>query len=187
MTPARVVPSAAPVTVFFGLGANAGDRLAALRSAVAALARVGTVVALSPVYETEAHVLPGQPPQPDHLNAVAQVETAAAPEALLAAIHTAERAAGRDPAAPRWSARPLDIDVLLVGDVRLARPDLTVPHPRLTERRFALAPLADLAPGLVVPGLNESVAALLAACPDTARIARTRLRLDVPPGGPTGA
>jgi 2-amino-4-hydroxy-6-hydroxymethyldihydropteridine diphosphokinase len=180
-------PDARPVTVFFCLGANAGDRLAALQSAVTALSRIGTVVALSPVYETEAHVLPGQPPQPDHLNAVAQVETTAAPEALLAAIRTAERAVGRDPAAPRWSARPLDIDVLLVGDTTLARPDLSVPHPRLAVRRFVLAPLADLAPRLVVPGLGQTVAALLAACPDTARIARTPLRLAAPSGGPTGA
>ena len=183
LTPARVSPSA-PVAVFFGLGANAGDRLAALQSAVAALAQVGTVVAISPVYETEAHVLPGQVPQPDHLNAVVQVETAAAPNALLAAIRAAERDAGRDPGAARWSARPLDIDVLLLGDEMLVRPDLIVPHPRLALRRFVLAPLADLAPGLVVPGLNQTVADLLAVCPDTARIARTGLRLDAPPARP---
>ena len=168
------------VTAAFGLGANAGDRLGALRSAVAAIARLGRVVALSPVYETEAHVLPGQDAQPDHLNAVVLAETSLAPGPLLAVLHAAERAAGRDERAERWSARPLDIDLLLWGDAVFDAPGLVVPHPRLAARRFVLAPLADVAPGAVVPGTGRTVADLLAACPDRARIARTTLCLDAP-------
>ena len=175
--------SAGSSAAFVGLGANVGDRRAALQAAVDALAATPElrVDAASGVYETEAHVLPGQPPQPDHLNAVVRLWTSLAPEALLAALHAAERAAGRDPAAPRWSPRPLDLDLLLYGDTVLSTPALTLPHPRLAARRFVLQPLADIAPGLVVPGAGRTVADLLAACPDGARLARTPFRLDLPP------
>ena len=183
--PSPVVP------VYVGLGSNAGDRLSHLRAGVAALAGVRETVVegVSAVYETEAHVLPGQPPQPDHLNAVAFLRTTADPFTLLDAMQAAERAAGRDPLAPPWSARPLDLDLLLYGGGRVESPPpaaplrtaLVVPHPRLAARRFVLAPLADVAPGVVVPGLGRTVAELLAACPDRARVARTLFRLDVPP------
>ncbi len=174
--------SAATVSAFVGLGANVGDRLAALQAAVDAIASLPgvRVDAASEVYETEAHVLPGQSPQPDHLNAVVRLRTALAPEALLAGLHAAERAAGRDPAAPRWSPRPLDLDLLLYGGLVLATEALTLPHPRLAARRFVLQPLADLAPDTVVPGTGRTVAELLGSCPDRARIARTPFRLDVP-------
>ena len=169
-------------SVYIGLGSNAGDRLAHLRAGVAALARVYEtfVEGVSPVYETEAHTLAGQRPQPDHLNAVAFVMTTAGPFELLRACQDAERAAGRDPAAPPWSPRPLDLDLLVSGRLVLNTPALTLPHPRIAERRFVLAPLADIAPDLVVPGLNRTVAELLAACPDRARIVRTRHRLGLP-------
>ena len=165
--------------VYVGAGANVGDRLAALRAAVGALdGRADTaVVAASPVYETEALVPPGAPAQPDHLNAVLALDTALAPLALLRTLRAAERAAGRDHAAPRWSPRPLDLDVLVYGPRRLAGPALTVPHPELAARRFVLRPLADLAPDLVVPGLGRTVAELLAATPDRSRLAPTALRL----------
>ena len=167
------------VTAFVGLGANAGDRLEALRAAVAALdAAEGIAVEVaSPVYETEAHVLRGQNPQPDHLNAVVRLRTVLSPETLLERLHALERKAGRDPAAPRWSPRPLDLDLLLYGEAEIETEQLHVPHPRLTLRRFVLQPLADLAPDLVVPGLGVSVADLLARCPDAARLARTRFSL----------
>ncbi len=168
------------VTAFVGLGSNVGDRLAALQQAVRDIAGSDVrVVAASPVYETEAHVLPGQAPQPDHLNAVLRLETTLDARALLARLHAAERTAGRDPEAPRWSPRPLDADLLLFGDAALDAPGLAVPHPRLAARRFVLAPLADLASALVVPDTGLAVADLLAACPDTARIARTDLVLSM--------
>ncbi|HEX8387270.1 MAG TPA: 2-amino-4-hydroxy-6-hydroxymethyldihydropteridine diphosphokinase, partial [Rubricoccaceae bacterium] len=87
----------ADVDAYVGLGSNVGDRLAALQTAVAALDVTSgiRVMAVSAVYETEAHTLSGQPPQPDHLNAVVHVRTSLGPGALLAVLHAAERAAGR--------------------------------------------------------------------------------------------
>jgi 2-amino-4-hydroxy-6-hydroxymethyldihydropteridine diphosphokinase len=167
------------VVAYVGMGANAGDRAAALRAAVAALdATDGVRVArVSPVYEAEAHRLPGQPPQPDHLNAVLRLRTALAPDALLDVFRVLEQAAGRDPGAARWSPRPLDLDLLLYGDLVLDAPALTLPHPRLAVRRFVLRPLADLAPDVAVPGLDATVADLLATCPDAARVEPTGLLL----------
>lgn len=162
------VPQAA---VFLGLGSNVGDRLGALQTALDALAGAGVAVeAVSAVYETEAHVLPGAAPQTDHLNAAARVRTALAPEALLGVLRRAERAAGRDHAAPPWSPRPLDVDVLLWGTREIRTPRLTVPHPRLPARRFALRPLADLAPEAPVPGTGRTAGDLLAATADRARV-----------------
>lgn len=174
------------VVAYVGFGVNVGDRAAALRAAVAALdAAEGVAVeAVSPVYETEAHRQPEQGPQPDHLNAVARLRTTLDPETLLGVFHALERAAGRDPAAPRWSPRPLDLDLLLYAD-RVhdsppradGAPALTLPHPRLAARRFVLQPLADLASDLLVPGLGRTVAVLLAVCHDTGRVERTNLTL----------
>ena len=164
---------------YIGAGGNVGDRLAALRAAADALdARPDTTLAgASAVYETEALVLPGAPPQPDHLNAVLALDTSLGPLALLRVLRAIERAAGRDHARPRWSPRPLDLDVLVYGRRQLATPALTVPHPELAARRFALRPLADLAPDLVVPGLGRTVADLLRDTADRSRATRARRRL----------
>lgn len=165
--------TASPADVFVGMGSNVGDRLAHLRAAVAALdaAHGVRVTGASPVYETEAHVRPGTPPQRDHLNAVVRLSVDLAPLDLLDVLHAVERAAGRDHAAEPWSARPLDLDVLLWNDDTLDLPGLTVPHPRLRHRRFVLAPLADLAPDRVVGG--RTAGAWLAATDDRARAERT--------------
>lgn len=167
------------VEAVVALGANLGDRIRALRGAVARLEALPdtAVVACSAVYETEAHVLPGQAPQPDHLNAVVVVETGLGPLRLLRQLHAVERAAGRDAGAPRWSPRPLDLDLLLYGELEVQTPALTVPHPRLAMRRFVLAPLADVAAARRVPGLDRTVAELLAATPDAAAVRRTPLAL----------
>ena len=135
---------------YFGLGSNLGDREAHLQFGVDGLAaQAGRVVALSPIYETEPV---GGPPQPDYLNAVVAVETELSPRELLRVAKSLEEAAGREPPEPgkRWGPRPLDIDVLMVGDERVDEPDLVVPHPRIHQRAFVLAPLADVAPELVV-------------------------------------
>jgi 2-amino-4-hydroxy-6-hydroxymethyldihydropteridine diphosphokinase len=143
----------APATArqaYLGLGSNVGDRAAHLQFGLDGLAaRAGRVVAVSPVYETEPV---GGPPQPDYLNAVVAVETALSARDLLAVAKALEAEAGREPPAPerRWGPRPLDIDVLMVGDERVDEPDLVVPHPRIHQRAFVLAPLADVAPDLVV-------------------------------------
>lgn len=159
---------------YVGLGANVGDRLAALRDATARLgARTDTtVVSASAVYETEALVLPDAPPQPDHLNAVIALDTELGPRALLRVLRGLERAAGRDHDRPRWAPRPLDLDLLLYGDRLIRTPDLHVPHPALADRLFVLRPLAELAPDHTVPGLDRTVAHLLAATSDPSRAAR---------------
>lgn len=133
------------------LGSNLGDRLGFLRAAVTALAATpGVVVArTSRVYET-APV--GGPAQEPYLNAVVAVDTSLDAAGLLAVAQRLEAEAGRVRSV-RWGPRPLDVDVLLVGDERVDSVELTVPHPRLWERGFVLAPLADVAPELVTtPG-----------------------------------
>jgi 2-amino-4-hydroxy-6-hydroxymethyldihydropteridine diphosphokinase len=138
------------VRAFLGLGSNLGDRAAHLQFAVDGLAaRAGRVVAISPVYETDPV---GGPPQPDYLNAVVAIETTLSARELLGVAKGLEAEAGREPADPdrRWGPRPLDIDVLMVGEERINEPDLVVPHPRIHQRAFVLAPLADVAPDIVV-------------------------------------
>jgi dihydroneopterin aldolase/2-amino-4-hydroxy-6-hydroxymethyldihydropteridine diphosphokinase len=139
---------------FLGLGANLGDREQALRDAAAALP---DVVAASPLYETEP--VGGPADQPPYLNAVVALSTALTPHDLLARAQALEAAAGRDRSTEeRDGPRPLDVDVLWIDGVTLDAPHLTVPHPRMWERRFVLAPLADLAPDLVSPDAVESAA-----------------------------
>lgn len=127
------------------MGSNLGDRRAQLRRAVDALP---DVVAVSPVYETEP--VGGPPGQEPYLNLVVALETERSPRQLLELAHDLEDAAGRV-RKERHGPRTLDVDVLLVGSLCVDEPDLVVPHPRMWERRFVLAPLADLATGRVRP------------------------------------
>ena len=129
---------------FLGLGSNLGARVEHLRAAVAA---IDDVVAVSPVYET-APV--GGPEQGPYLNLVVEVDTQVGARGLLELCRRLEAAAGRE-RAERWGPRTLDVDVLWVDGEIVDDDDLQVPHPRMWERRFVLAPLADLAPELV-PG-----------------------------------
>lgn len=130
-----------------GLGSNLGDRFGFLQGAVTGLAATPgiEVVGVSRVYET-APV--GGPPQGPYLNAVVALDSALEAVQLLSVAQHLEVAAGRVPG-ERWGPRPLDVDVLLVGDERIDTYRLTVPHPRLFERGFVLASLADVAPELV--------------------------------------
>ena len=112
---------------------------------------------VAPLYRTR----PVSPiPQPDFLNTAALVRTALPPDAVLAVAKALERAAGRR-RGPRFGPRPLDIDLLLYGDLQSTAPELTLPHPRLRERRFMLEPLADLAPDWPVPPDGMTVRELL--------------------------
>ena len=129
---------------YLGLGSNLGDREANLRTAVAALP---DLAAVSPVYESSPV---GGPPQPDFLNAVAALDTRLSPRELLVLAHRLEAQATRVRTV-RWGPRSLDVDVLLVGQLVVDEPDLAVPHPRVDDRAFVLAPLADLDPSLVPP------------------------------------
>ena len=126
---------------YLGLGSNLGDRRAHLRTAIAALP---DVVDVSPVYETEP--VGGPPGQSPYLNVVVALDTELTPRQLLELANTLERAAGRV-RTEKDGPRSLDVDVLLVGDLKVDEPDLVVPHPRMWQRRFVLAPLADLAGG----------------------------------------
>jgi 2-amino-4-hydroxy-6-hydroxymethyldihydropteridine diphosphokinase len=134
------------VRAFIGLGSNLGDRRAELVRAVASLSRTGDVVAVSPLYETEP--VGGPEDQPAYLNVVVELRTTDRPHRLLERCRALETAAGRVRTV-RFGPRTLDADVLLVGDETVHDDDLVVPHPRMWERRFVLAPLADLAPELV--------------------------------------
>jgi 2-amino-4-hydroxy-6-hydroxymethyldihydropteridine diphosphokinase len=135
---------------YLGLGSNVGDRLASLRAARSALERRGVdVVASSSVYETAPQ---GEvTDQPDFLNACLRVETELSPEELLAVCKEVERELGRREGGPRHGPRPIDVDLLLLGDLELRTPRLTLPHPELRTRRFVLEPLLELDRELSLP------------------------------------
>ena len=135
---------------YLGLGSNQGDRLSNLRDACSALRRHGVhVLATSSVYETEPQ---GEvTDQPDFLNACLAVETELPPEELLAACKAVERELGRGKGGPRHGPRPIDVDLLLLGDLEVRTARLTLPHPELRTRRFVLEPLLELEPGLSLP------------------------------------
>lgn len=135
-----------------GLGSNLGDRAGYLRSAVAALRARDRVLGVSPVYETAPL---GGPAQGEYLNLVVELDTARSPSELLELCLELEDEADRD-RTQRWGPRTLDVDVLWIEGVSVAEADLEVPHPRMRERRFVLAPLADLAPDLVGDGELEA-------------------------------
>jgi 2-amino-4-hydroxy-6-hydroxymethyldihydropteridine diphosphokinase len=144
-------------TVVLGLGSNLGDRLANLSAAIALLGERGVrVVKRSAAWETE----PEPPGQPRYLNAVLVAESDLAPGDLLAVAKDVERLLGRVPG-PRWGPRPADIDILFYGDRQIDTPELTVPHPRIAERSFVLAPLAEVMEG-DLPVLGAPADALLA-------------------------
>jgi 2-amino-4-hydroxy-6-hydroxymethyldihydropteridine diphosphokinase len=138
------MPDAAPLLYVVGLGANLGDRLATLRSAVLALGAHGTVTRVSSVYATAAV----GPPQPDYLNAAVLLASDLPPSALLAQLLDIERRHGRE-RRERWGPRSLDLDLLLSPGLSVAEPGLTVPHPELRRRAFALVPLLDVLPDAV--------------------------------------
>lgn len=141
---------ARPQIGYLGLGSNVGDRVGHLRAAIELLTEQGVKVeAVSSTYETEpvGEVLD----QPDFLNAAIRIRTELEPLPLLEVCKAIEAEQGRMLAASRHSPRPLDIDLLLLGDLELKTERLTLPHPEVTSRRFVLAPLLELDPELTLP------------------------------------
>jgi len=149
-------------TGYLGLGSNLGDPAVHLRAAVDLLPEHGVEVeAVSSTYLTEpvGEILD----QPDFLNAALRIAPELEPESLLDACKAVEAVRGRSFDAPRHSPRPLDVDLLLLGDLEYASPRLVLPHPQVTSRRFVLIPLLELDPDLTLPDgthLSDSLAAL---------------------------
>ena len=148
-------------TAYVGLGANLGPREITLQRAVELLAEAEgvDVLAVSQLRETEPVGVVDQPP---FLNGAVRVDTTLTPRALLDTLLEIERALGRV-REERWGPRTVDLDLLVYDDVVVDEPGLRVPHPRLHERGFALQPLAELDPDLVIPGrgrVSDALAAL---------------------------
>jgi 2-amino-4-hydroxy-6-hydroxymethyldihydropteridine diphosphokinase len=146
---------------YLGLGSNVGDRDGHLRAAVELLRKHGVEVeAMSSFYETEpvGEVLD----QPDFLNAAVRIRTELEPEELLELCKAIEVERGRMLEAPRHSPRPLDVDLLLLGEIEMESDRLSLPHPEVTSRRFVLAPLLELDRELTLPDGTRLVDALAA-------------------------
>ena len=146
------------------IGANLGDRLATMRAAVELVgATEGVrVLARSSVYDTPPV---GPPDQPRYLNAAIAVGTTLAPRALLRALLGVEAALGRERGSTRWTARTIDLDLVIYGECVVDERDLHLPHPRFRERAFVLVPLAEIAGGTRDPVTGERLESLLRACP----------------------
>jgi 2-amino-4-hydroxy-6-hydroxymethyldihydropteridine diphosphokinase len=149
----------APVPVLFALGTNLGDREANLRRAIGWLRGIAAIDAVSAIYETAPMYVTDQAP---FLNMCVAARTALTPEDLLPRLKQAEAEIGRVPGR-RHGPRLIDIDLLLYGDRIVDRPELVVPHPRMTERGFVLAPAADVAADWRHPVDGRSIGELLQA------------------------
>lgn len=160
-------------TAYLGLGSNLGNRLAFLRGGRDTLINRSdiTLVQASGVYETEA--VGGPPDNPLFLNTVLQIETSLSPEKLLEACLAVEDEFGRSRPV-RWSPRTLDIDILFYEGQVICEEHLTIPHPRLQERSFVLAPLLEIAPDLTHPVLDKTVAEMAAGSSGVAELVPLR-------------
>lgn len=146
-------------SIYLGIGSNLGDRYANIRAAVELMGKIDglKVKGISSLYETEPC---GGPPQGKFLNGVIEVETQLSPRELLEKLKEIERRLGRVKTVANGP-RTIDLDILLYQDLVVDEEDLKIPHPRVTQRRFALEPLAELNPDLIHPISNKKVAQLL--------------------------
>jgi 2-amino-4-hydroxy-6-hydroxymethyldihydropteridine diphosphokinase len=152
-----------PIIAYLGLGANLGDPRAQIERAIAMLADDPTtrVLARAQIYQTPPL---GPPGQPEYTNTAVKIETSLSPHELLRRLKNIEQTLGRVPAV-RWGPRAIDVDILIYGELVLDEELLVIPHRELANRRFVLEPLADLAPGVVVPRLGKTVRDLLESLP----------------------
>ena len=151
--------------VYLSLGSNRGDRRKHLASGIEKLSgKPGIIVQrISSLYETEPW---GKVDQPEFLNCALEIFTELAPEELLMVLRSIERSAGRRPGIAKWAPRVLDMDILIYGKLVIDSPELTIPHPRLIDRRFVLEPLCELCPDLVLPGQGIDICSALSQCKD---------------------
>jgi 2-amino-4-hydroxy-6-hydroxymethyldihydropteridine diphosphokinase len=161
--------------VYLGLGSNKGERLNYLQSALIETAKLnGTSVRrVSSVYETEPV---GKKDQAEFLNAVAEIETPLSPHDLLRELKRIEKDLGRKERI-RWGPREIDIDILYYDDMVLRDDSIQIPHGEISNRRFVLIPLNEVAEGLIDPARKLSIVDLLKFCPDTSTVRRTKLSL----------
>jgi 2-amino-4-hydroxy-6-hydroxymethyldihydropteridine diphosphokinase len=156
---------------YLGLGGNVGDTKAYLAQAIEKLKKIGTVEKISSFYNTEPV---GLAEQEWFLNSALLLETELPPQELLAALKNIEKEVGRTPSVQNGP-REIDMDILLYDDVILKTKTLTMPHPRLHERAFVLAPLCDIAPTLLHPVLKKTIAQLFSELNDTHQFAKLEL------------
>lgn len=165
--------------VYLGLGSNSGDRLAFLRSALAEIAKLEQtfISSVSLVFETEPV---GKKDQAQFLNAVAEIESAIAPHDLLLEMKRIEQNLGRV-GRVRWGPREIDIDILYYDDLVLHDDSIQIPHAEISNRRFVLIPLMEIAEEFVDPVRKLNTADLLRFCPDTSTVRKTKLGLSPDP------
>lgn len=154
------------VTIF---GSNSGDKYQIIKRATSILSSAGQILMASSFYETEPW---GFESKENFLNQVIVFETSLPPLDFLHCCLETEKQLGRirNPLGPRYSSRPIDIDLLFCESKIMDTPELVLPHPRLTERNFVLTPLAEIMPGFVHPVLGKTIAQLLSECPDKSMV-----------------
>jgi 2-amino-4-hydroxy-6-hydroxymethyldihydropteridine diphosphokinase len=157
-----------PNRAYLSLGSNLGDRAENLRAAMVRLEKLGTLAAVSSLYETEPVEFTAQP---WFLNCVVALDTEEAAPELLRSLLNLEQEMGRQRTHSKGP-RVIDLDILLYGDVILREPGLTIPHPGLPERRFVLEPLAEIAGDLIHPGLRKTIAQLREELPEGQAVRR---------------
>ncbi|MBM3176717.1 MAG: 2-amino-4-hydroxy-6-hydroxymethyldihydropteridine diphosphokinase [Bacteroidetes bacterium] len=158
-------------TAYLLIGTNLGNRVNNLQNAIQALKNLGEITGVSSIYETEPW---GLSSQPTFLNQALMLETSLIPTQLLTQLKAIEKELGRTPS-EQWGSRLIDIDILIYGTLEIQSSELIIPHPRIAERRFALIPLCELNPNLIIPGSRVTIQHLLDQCKDNLGVSKVDL------------